>query len=193
MPRPRTISDESILEAVGRAVARLGPVDVGLRDVAEEAGLAASTIVQRFGSKKLLLLSFALEHARARAALFENGSKKDPLGALEQAFVASTAPNDSPETVAHMVALEQLHLSDPSFREESAALWKQTRRTIRRALKRALKKKQLRSKTDTRRLTQSLMLTVQGCVASWSLNGKSSLEKWVRKEITEVLAPHRRA
>ncbi len=192
MPRPRTISDASILEAVGRAVARLGPVDVGLRDVAEEAGLAASTIVQRFGSKKLLLLSFALEHLRTRADVFEQASGKDALGALEQAFVSATHPNGTPETVAHMVALDQLHLTDPSFRDEAATQWKNTRREVRRLLKKAVKKKQLRSKTDTRVLAQQLMVTVQGCLASWPVTGKSSLEKWVRKEIGEQLAPHRR-
>ncbi len=59
--RPRTITDEAILAALARAISRVGPARLTLADVAAEAGIAAPTIAQRFGSKRHLLLAFAAQ------------------------------------------------------------------------------------------------------------------------------------
>ena len=58
-PRPRAASDADILDATARAMARLGPARLTLADVAREAGLSPATLVQRFGSKRGLLLAVA--------------------------------------------------------------------------------------------------------------------------------------
>ena len=195
MARPRTVSDQSILEAVGRAVARLGPAAVGVRDVAAESGLAASTLMQRFGSRHQLLRSFAEVRARRGSDAFE-GSKaengSDPLETLEKALVGAIAPDVTPEAAAHLLALDQLLLSEPDFREHAAQQARQVRRGIRRLLKKAVKKKLLRPKTDTRALARTLQLTLHGCVASWSLYRRRSLQAWVRREVRATLAVHRR-
>ena len=47
--RPRTCSDEQILEAAANVVA-LKPADWTLSDVAGQVNLTAATLVQRFGS-----------------------------------------------------------------------------------------------------------------------------------------------
>src|SRR5215831_8245675 len=57
-PRPRTVSDDQIFAATARAVTRLGPTRLTLADVADEVGLSAAALVQRFGSKRGLLLAF---------------------------------------------------------------------------------------------------------------------------------------
>ena len=44
-PRPRQASDEDILKAAFRAIARLGPAKLTLADVAGEAGLSAAALV----------------------------------------------------------------------------------------------------------------------------------------------------
>ena len=59
MTRPRTVSDAEILQAAGRAISRIGPVKLTLADVAREVGLSPATLVQRFGSKRGLLLALA--------------------------------------------------------------------------------------------------------------------------------------
>jgi len=58
-PRPRLASDEDILMAAFRAIARLGPARLTLADVAREAGVSAAALVQRFGSKRALLRAAA--------------------------------------------------------------------------------------------------------------------------------------
>jgi AcrR family transcriptional regulator len=57
MPRPRTVTDEHILGAAHRAMARLGPGRLTLADIAKEAGLSPATLIQRFGSKRGLMLA----------------------------------------------------------------------------------------------------------------------------------------
>ena len=57
-PRPRTVSDEHIFVATGLAITRLGPTRLTLADVASEVGLSAAALVQRFGSKRQLLVAF---------------------------------------------------------------------------------------------------------------------------------------
>ena len=62
-PRPRLASDADILAAAGRAIGRVGPVELTLADVAGELGLSPATLVQRFGSKRGLLLALAAQCA----------------------------------------------------------------------------------------------------------------------------------
>ena len=56
-PRPRETSDEEILAATGRVMQRLGPTQITLADVAREAGVVPATIIQRFKTKRGLLLA----------------------------------------------------------------------------------------------------------------------------------------
>jgi hypothetical protein len=48
-PRARLASDADILAGALRAITRLGPARLTLADVAEEAGISAAAVVQRFG------------------------------------------------------------------------------------------------------------------------------------------------
>src|ERR1700679_2786799 len=63
-PRPKTTTDDEILAGVVRAMERVGPLRLALTDVAGETGLAPATLLQRFGSKRGMLLA-ALEHIAA--------------------------------------------------------------------------------------------------------------------------------
>ena len=77
-PRPKTVEDSEILAAALRVVSRLGP-SLTLADVGEEIGLSPATILQRFGSKRGLLL-----------ALFRSGA------GVDDCFVAVRESTDSP-------------------------------------------------------------------------------------------------
>ena len=88
-PRPRETSDAQILAAAARVMQRRSPVDLTLADVAKEAGVVPATIIQRFGTKRDLLLAnckawtadVAGQFAAARA---KHGS---PLKTLIELFV----------------------------------------------------------------------------------------------------------
>lgn len=55
-PRPRIASDVEIVEAATRAVGLVGSSRLTLADIAAEAGISPGALVQRFGSKRDLVL-----------------------------------------------------------------------------------------------------------------------------------------
>ncbi|MFD8888404.1 helix-turn-helix domain-containing protein [Streptomyces erythrochromogenes] len=59
MARPRGVEDAVILRAAVRVMGRVGPAGLTLAAVAGEVGLVPGTLVQRFGSKRGLLLALA--------------------------------------------------------------------------------------------------------------------------------------
>ena len=86
-PRPRQASDEDILKAAFRAIARLGPAKLTLADVAAEAGVSAAALVQRFGSKRALLLA-AAKDAGGGGAVHLPGPARDVSVARRRASSA---------------------------------------------------------------------------------------------------------
>ena len=70
MSRHRTLPDEQVIAAAARVIGRLGPARLTLADVAREAGLAPATLLQRFGSKRGLLLEVARAGTAAEADCF---------------------------------------------------------------------------------------------------------------------------
>src|SRR5262245_35534652 len=117
MPRPRTITDEAILMATQRAMSRLGPVKLTLAEVAKEAGLSAATLVQRFGSKRGLLLALSTGAAESVDGCFEmiRAKHRSPLAALLDAATFMTEFTSTPEEMANHLAFLQIDLSDPDF------------------------------------------------------------------------------
>src|SRR5262245_43040121 len=83
-PRPRTVDDRGILEAASRIILKLGPGKFTLADVGREAGLSAATLVQRFGSKRALLLALARSACESVDACFATirRTHPSPLDAL---------------------------------------------------------------------------------------------------------------
>src|SRR5262245_60431201 len=99
MPRPRLATDEAILEAAFRAISRLGPANLTLADVAREAKLSPATLVQRFGSKRGLLLALAKMGADGVAECFRvvRAAYPAPLAALVAAATTMARQVTSPE------------------------------------------------------------------------------------------------
>ena len=62
-PRPRKASDAEVFAAAHRVMSRLGPGQLTLGAIAAEAGLTPGALVQRFGSKRGLLLVLAEQSA----------------------------------------------------------------------------------------------------------------------------------
>src|SRR5215471_17258575 len=83
-PRRRKVSDDEVFNAAQRAMQQRGPHELTLADIAAEAGVTPGLLVQRFGSKRELLLILSERFARSAPAVFE-GLKKthpEPLAAL---------------------------------------------------------------------------------------------------------------
>src|SRR5688500_20120178 len=68
--RPQKVTDEDIFAAAQRAMSRRGPHELTLADIAGEAGVTAGRLVQRFGSKRALLVALSERFAGSAAPPF---------------------------------------------------------------------------------------------------------------------------
>ena len=108
--RPRTTSNDDILAGAARVLARLGPARLALADVGAEVGLAPATLVQRFGSKRGLLLALAEQAAGVARAEFAAARRSEgaPLETLVAVLCAMTRAVSTPEALANNLAFLQL-------------------------------------------------------------------------------------
>src|SRR5688572_25100359 len=115
-PRPRTTPDADVLTAAERALARVGPARLTLADVAAEAGLAPATLLQRFGSKRGLLLALQSQRCERVALEFTAAKRRDqpPLEAL-LAALTRLAGDAAPDALANRLAFLHGELGDAEF------------------------------------------------------------------------------
>ena len=132
MPRKKLLSDADVLAAAGRVFTRVGPSRFTLADVAEEAGLSPATLVQRFGSKRALMLAFA-EHAasEARRPFEEQAEGGSALDALRAALVHAMRPTKDRQELACSLAFLVEDLADPALGAYAAQHARWTEASIR--------------------------------------------------------------
>jgi AcrR family transcriptional regulator len=191
-PRPRTIDDAGILEAAGRIITRHGPGRFTLADVAKEVGLSAATLVQRFGSKRGLMLALARSARDSVDACFDlvRASNPSPLAALLAAGTEMTRYVRSPEEMANHLAFLQTDLSDPDF---YAVMLENSQRILagyRTLLDEAVAAREL-VPCDTARLARAVDAMAGGSLIGWAVYRQGTAESWVRGDLTTLLEPYR--
>ncbi len=191
-PRPRATSDAQIFAATHRAVSRLGPVKLTLAKVAAEAGVSPATLVQRFGSKRGLLLAFVSSGNtagdEADVIRRKHSSPLEALAAYADCF-AGLAP--TPEVLANNLAFLQIDLVDPDFRKLAEAAAQSTRREIRKFLDDAIKSGELQA-CDTERLASAVAGMMNGSLLQWAIEGEGDVKARMRADL-DTLLRHRRA
>jgi len=188
-PRPRATSDADLLAATARVVSRVGPT-LTLADVAKEAGVSAATLVQRFGSKRALLLAFASaapgtlgeEFARIRAA------HRSPLAAVIAVGDCMAAMAESPETLSNSLAFLQMDLVDPDFHTHALAHSRAMRAELTRLLDAAIEAGELDT-CDTRALARTVHSLIGGSLVQWAIDRDGNAADRVREDLDIVLRP----
>jgi AcrR family transcriptional regulator len=193
-PRPRTIDDTAILRAAGRIISRLGPGKFTLAQVAREAGLSAATLIQRFGSKRRLMLALATSACDSVDACFAavRSAHSSPLDALMAAATEMTNYVQSPEEMANHLAFLQTDLSDPDF---YAVMLENSRRIeagYRALLDEAMAAGELKP-CDTDRLARAVGSMSGGSLIAWAVYRQGTAQAWVRADLATLLDPYRLA
>ncbi|WP_314246178.1 TetR/AcrR family transcriptional regulator [Streptomyces kutzneri] len=190
--RPRGVEDAVILRAAAEVMGRLGPSGLTLAAVAREVGLVPGTLVQRFGSKRGLILALADQSVRDADALPDRvrGEQGPALGALAALLAEWTAPMVSPETFANHLAFLCMDLTDPELHERALAVHEAQRRAVGTLLAQAVATGELRAATDVEELTATVQAVTSGAGLSWALDRKGALVQRVRHGLDAVLAPH---
>jgi AcrR family transcriptional regulator len=191
-PRPRTVPDEQILGAAHRAMSRLGPAKLTLAAVATEAGLSAATLVQRFGSKRGLMLALwagAVDGIDACFAMLRP-AHPSPLAAVLAAATEMSRHTKSPEEMANHLAFLQIDLSDPEFHRNMLAMSRRTEDGYRALLDEAIAAGEL-IRCDTGRLARAINAMAGGSLIGWAVFREGPAEKWVERDVETLLEPYR--
>lgn len=195
MARPRTTSDEAILAATARALGRMGPGRLTLGVVAEESGLSPATLIQRFGSKRGLLLALARRAQEGVREPFQRARREhqDPIDALHAALADLAKDVRTPEEMANSLAFLQLDVTDPDFREHAAAHTRAMRDQIAALLREASTAGLLAPGTDAERLARAVQVAYNGTLIVWALTGEGEggLVAALREAVGDLLAPYR--
>ena len=192
--RPRGIDDAAILRATVDVIGRVGPVGLTLAAVATEVGLVPGTLVQRFGSKRGLLLALAEQgEKQAEALLCRVRAEHDsPLAALAALIVAPARSMATPETFANHLAFLCIDLTDPEFRPHALAIHRARGRDVETLLTESLLAGDLRPGTDVAALAGSIQAVAAGAGLVWALDRQGSLGQRLRQALDGVLSPHLR-
>jgi AcrR family transcriptional regulator len=191
--RPRLNSDTEILQAAFRAIARLGPVKVTLADVAREAGVTAASLVQRFGSKRALLLAAAADAAGGHVYIFAGLRRqhRSPVKAILGLADCMSVLGTTPEEIAHSLAFLQIDLTDREFLEHAQASSLGFHAGITGLLRDARAAGELKP-CDLPRLARAIQATLNGSLLDWAIHRQGTMAAWVRRDLKMVLAPYLR-
>jgi AcrR family transcriptional regulator len=193
-PRPRTVSDEELISATLRVMSRLGPVKLTLAEVAKEAGVTAATLVQRFGSKRAMMLKISADAAGAAEACFDMVRAAHPRSSLAAIYAAATAMTvhmGTPEELANSLAFLQIDISDPDFHVHTLEMSKKHVAGYRALLKDAIAAGELEPH-DTLRMARAINAIAGGSLIAWAIFREGTAERWVRRDVETLLTPYRK-
>lgn len=192
MPRPRTVPDSAVLEAAFRVVTRLGPGRLTLGDVAAECGLSPATLVQRFGTKRGLLLALAKSSSESTGACFAavRAAHKSPLAAILVAATEVARLVTTPAELANGMAFYQLDVSDPEFHSLAVSNSAGLHGGYRALVEEAVAAGEL-VPCDAARLARTISALTAGSLLAWAIHQEGTAEAWVRADVDTLLGPYR--
>ncbi|HEX5963387.1 MAG TPA: TetR/AcrR family transcriptional regulator [Gemmatimonadales bacterium] len=191
-PRPRKATDDEVFAAAYRAMNRLGPGELTLAEIAGEAGLTAGALVQRFGSKRGLLLSMAAQFAESAGDLIEGlrAQHASPLAAVRAYAECMSQLASSPAAFARSLAYLQIDLTDSEFRKHLVTQARATRSGLEKLIQAAIDAGELKGATDVGILARTVEAMVSGSMMTWAFYRKGSAKQWISEHVDAVLAPY---
>lgn len=190
MGRAKTTSDDAVLDATERVLLRRGPHDFTLVEIAREAGIAAPTILQRFGTKRALVVAFARRSAERAAAPFarSQGPEADPLATLRAALRALTRGMRSRKGLANSLALLLEDIRDEELRAAAREHADRTEDALTEHIASAIARGEIRGEPSARELARLLQAAFNGAIIQWALHGKGKLDAWVDRTVDTFFA-----
>ncbi len=191
-PRPRKASDDEVFAAAARVMQRLGPNELTLAHIAEEAGLTAGALVQRFGSKRDLMLRLMEQVAGGTGEMFAGlrRAHRSPLATIRAYAECMAGMAETPEAFMRNLSYLQIDLTDPALRAHLARSAKATREEMQKLIREAVAAKELAASVNPRQLARTIEAVIAGSMLSWAHYQEGSCAKWVRDDLNAVLKPH---
>lgn len=170
----------------------MGPGELTLGAIAAEAGITPGAIVQRFGSKRRLLLVLAERSAHSTDAFFRELERRhrSPLAAIRAYSACMADLAASPPAFARSLAYLQTDLMDPDFRRHLMDQAHATHEGLQRLIEAAREKRELSGGVQPVRLARTIEAVIGGSLLAWAVYQRGSAERWIRADVDAVLAPY---
>ena len=190
-PRPRKVTDSQLLAATRAVMSRVGPGDLTLAAIAKEAGVTAAVLIQRFGSKRALLLALSEKYANAAGDFIAALAKQhaSPLAALRAYADCMAGMAASPAALARSLAYLQIDLTDPDFRRHLVKQAQATRAGLRRLIEAASEAGELVRTLNPAQLARTIEAVLSGSMITWAFYREGSAARWTRTDLEAVLKP----
>jgi AcrR family transcriptional regulator len=191
-PRRRKAEDADVFRAMARLMRRVGPDELTLVAIAAEAGVTASALVQRFGSRRELILAHWRQAANPARDLRprRDVQPQSPLEALRAIAVVYAKLAASPGAALRNLAYMQHDCGDPVIRRHVLRHARAARTHFAQLLAAAVSRGELRPETDVTALAQMIDVTLLGSLLSWALHRDGPSATYFRRNLDAVLRPH---
>jgi len=191
-PRRRKAEDVDVFAALVRVMHRRGPAELTLREIAAEAGVTAGALVQRFGSKRAMLLAHA-RHAAVTSDIGEAAPQPrtmSPLKALRSVTAVYAQLASSPRAALRNLAYLQNDLADPVLYRQLVRMSRSARVYYEQLVADAVAAGELHTGTNVRALARSIEVTLRGSFLNWTVYREGSAGDWLREDLDVTLRPY---
>jgi AcrR family transcriptional regulator len=191
-PRRRKAEDADVFAAMGRVMRRVGPAELTLGAIAAEAGITAGALVQRFGSKRELILAHWRQAPASGGEVTPSQSARrhSPLSALRATAAVFAGLAVSPRAALRNLAYMQSDWADPVLRRHERRLARGARARYERLLAEAISRGELRADTDVQALARMVEVTLGGSFLAWTLYREGSAATRFLEDLDTTLRPH---
>lgn len=192
-PRPKKVTDNQIFEAVRAVMTRVGPPDLTLAAIAKEAGITPAVLIQRFGSKRALLLALSDKYASSTESEYIRDLLKEhysPLAALREYTRCFAELAASPAAFARNLAYLQIDLTDEDFRRNLVKQARTTDAGLRKLVEAAVSAGELKPNVKSAMLARTIGAVLNGSMMTWAFYRRGSAAPWMRADLEAVLAPY---
>ena len=183
--RPKTVSDERVLQALQKTLDSVGPGKLTLAAVGRRCGLSAASVLRRFGSRERLLQALFAHRQASWDSLLEevDGTKLSPLAAIFEAL-ALRARFATPDAAARFIATSMDDLLDPSRRALQMTVHREILEELEDRIQAAMNAREIQA-TDAATLARRIMALYYGAIYHCAVLGAGSSESYVRGMLSQ--------
>lgn len=181
-----------MLDAAEQLMREVGPVQFTVDEVARRVGVSGPALLQRFGSRRALLLAVnerdvRRTHARVMHAPSAGESPLRAIWTMLESAVSSAAP--TPDVLANAYAFLHVDLADANRRAMIMTQVRSIRAGLRELVGAAIAAGELeRVSTDT--LADLLESVYNGALVGWVVDRDGAAWPYVRTRLDALVAPY---
>ncbi len=180
------MEDADIFAALVRVMRRRAPAELTLREVAQEAGITAGALVQRFGSKRAML------HAHAKHAASDGDAGMPSPGTLLELADMYASSAASPWSAIRNLTWLLNDLSDPKLRRNLQKMSRRAHQLYEQMVTCGTVSGELEPSTDPSTLARLIEATLRGSFLSWAIYQEGAAADWMRSDLEALLGPWRK-